>query len=205
MQSSIAVVMATFQGERFIADQFASLANQTRLPDRLVVSDDCSSDATLALIEAFAASAPFPVTIHRNQSRLGYTGNFISATRQTDAGIILFADQDDIWLPGKLHQVLVQHRLHDANASGWFIHRERLHPARRALRELTPSRAWAECDVFMECYYPHARPLRPDAVAAHLAQHPDMADASSLARFARAACFHNGFTRYFPGARQRQV
>ena len=105
MQSSIAVVMATCQGERFIAAQLASLANQTRRPDRLVVSDDCSTDATPSLVEAFAVNAPFPVAIHRNQRRLGYTCNFISATRRTDADIILFADQDDIWLPGKVAAV----------------------------------------------------------------------------------------------------
>jgi glycosyltransferase involved in cell wall biosynthesis len=296
MQSSIAVVMATCQGERFIAAQLASLANQTRRPDRLVVSDDGSSDATPSLVEAFAANAPFPVAIHRNQRRLGYTCNFISATRRTDADIILFADQDDIWLPGKvaavgealetgrdlvighdialidaegqmlvpsyfrrldtdrlpaslcikgcslafrrelisswgwpgprsgashdlwiaslamaagrrgvLDRVLVEHRLHGANASGWFVRPERLHAARRALRELTPFRGWAERDVFLECYYPLGRPLRPDAVAAEVARRPAMADARALARFGRAARFHRGFVRYFPGASHGQV
>jgi glycosyltransferase involved in cell wall biosynthesis len=294
--SSIAVVMATCQGERFVAAQLASLANQTRRPDRLLVSDDGSTDATPALVEAFAAIAPFPVTLHRNQARLGSTGNFIAATRRTDAEIILFADQDDIWLPGKiaavaaaletgpdllvghdialidadgqtlvpsyfrrlaadrlpaslcikgcslafrrdlvarwgwpapqpgashdlwiaslamaagrrgvLDRVLVEHRLHGANASGWFVRRQRLHPARRALRDLTPFRAWAERDVFLECYYPLANPLGPDAVAAAVARHPAMADARALARFARSASFHRGFARFFPGARHRTV
>jgi glycosyltransferase involved in cell wall biosynthesis len=261
-----------------------------------VVSDDCSTDATPSLVEAFAANAPFPVAIHRNQRRLGYTCNFISATRRTDADIILFADQDDIWLPGKvaavgealetgrdlvighdialidaegqmlvpsyfrrldtdrlpaslcikgcslafrrelisswgwpgprsgashdlwiaslamaagrrgvLDRVLVEHRLHGANASGWFVRPERLHAARRALRELTPFRGWAERDVFLECYYPLGRPLRPDAVAAEVARRPAMADARASARFGRAARFHRGFVRYFPGASHRQV
>ncbi len=66
-------------------------------------------------------------------------------------------------------------------------------------------RGWAERDVFMECYYPLARKLRPAAVAAAVAQRPGMADADALARFGRAARFHHGFLRYFPGARHRQV
>jgi hypothetical protein len=106
---------------------------------------------------------------------------------------------------GVLDQVLVEHRLHGANASGWFVRRERLHAARRALRKLAPFRKWAECDVFMECYYPLARPLRPDAVAAVVARRPAMADARALARFGRAAGFHRDFVRFFPGARHRQV
>jgi glycosyltransferase involved in cell wall biosynthesis len=296
MLSSIAVVMATCQGERFIAAQLASLANQTRRPDCLVVSDDGSTDATPALVEAFAAQAPFPVVIQRNERRLGYTENFISATRRTIADIVLFADQDDIWLPGKiaavgevletgrdlvighdlalidaegqmlvpsyfrrldadglpaslcikgcslgfrralisswgwpgpgsgashdlwitslamaagrrgvLDRVLVEHRLHGAQASGWFVRRDRLHAARRALRDLTLSRGWAERDAFLECYYPLARPLRPEAVAAEVARRPALADAQALARFGRAAWFHRAFLRHWPGAGHRHV
>jgi hypothetical protein len=106
---------------------------------------------------------------------------------------------------GVLDRVLVQHRLHGANASGWFVRRDRLHAARRALRRLTPFRTWAERDVFLECYYPLARPLRPEAVAAEIARAPAVADARALAQFRRAARFHGNFLRYFPGARDRQV
>lgn len=293
---AIAIVMATCQGERFIAAQLASLAQQTRPPDRLVVSDDCSTDATLSLVEAFAATAPFPVEIYGSPTRLGYAGNFISAAGRTDADMILFADQDDIWHPekvaamgaalqtgqnlvighdialidaegrmllpsyfrrleadrlpaslcikgcslgfrreliscwgwpgpqsgashdlwiatlalaagrrGVLNRVLVDHRLHGANASGWFVRRERLHAARRIVRDLTPFRRWADCDAFLECYYPLARPLRPDAVAAAVARTPALADAAALARFSRASRFHRRFLRYVPGARDRAV
>jgi glycosyltransferase involved in cell wall biosynthesis len=296
MPSNIAVVMATFEGERFIAAQLASLARQTRRPDLLLVSDDGSTDGTAALVEAFAAAAPFPVVLHRNPSRLGYAENFFAATQRTDADIILFADQDDIWLPGKiaaigealeagrdlavghdialidaagqtlvpsyfrrleaerlpaslcikgcslgfrrelisnrgwpgrqsgathdlwivslamaagrrgvLDRVLVEHRLHGANASGWFVRRERLHAGRRALRRLSPFRGWAERDVFLECYYPHARMLRPEAAAAAMARAPALADDRALAQFCRAAGFHRGFLRYVPGARDHKV
>jgi hypothetical protein len=101
--------------------------------------------------------------------------------------------------------VLVEHRLHAAQASGWFVRRARLSAARRALRAVTPFRGWAERDVFLECYYPLARPLRPEAVAAEVARCPAMADGRALARFGRAAWFHDGFLRSIPGARDRQV
>ncbi len=94
--------MATYQGERFLRPQLESLAAQTRRPDSLIISDDGSTDATLAVAEAFAASAPFPVTIRRNAARLGYAGNFIAAVRRAEGGLVFLADQDDVWHPDKL-------------------------------------------------------------------------------------------------------
>ena len=56
----ISVALCTFNGERFLGEQLASIAAQTRLPAELVVTDDASSDGTVALLEGFAQTAPFP-------------------------------------------------------------------------------------------------------------------------------------------------
>jgi len=284
--------MATYQGERFIADQLASLAAQTRLPDSLFIADDCSTDATLSVAQSFAMSASFPVAVQRNAARLGYAGNFIAAARQADGDIVCFADQDDVWHPEKLAAVgaaleggrdlvvghdirlvdaageailpsyfarlradglpaslcikgcslayrrelvdawgwpepesgishdlwiaalalaagrrgvlpraLVSHRLHDANASGWFVRRENMHPVRRVLRDLAPFRRWTEIDAFLECYFPRDRLCGPSAVADRIALCPAPGDVAPLARFRRAAAFHRMFVRHYPGAR----
>lgn len=288
--------MATYQGARFLAGQLESLAAQTRRPDSLVISDDCSTDSTLALAESFAMSAPFPVVVQRNAVRLGYAGNFISAARQADGDIVCFADQDDIWHPEKLAAVgaalkdgrhlvvghdirlvdaagagilpsyfarlraeglpaslcikgcslafrqelvdawgwpepesgishdlwiaalalaagrrgvlqrpLVAHRIHGANASGWFARRENMHRARRMLRDLTPFRSRTELDAFLECYFPFDRLGGPAAIADRIALCPAPGDAAALARFRRAAAFHRLFVRHYPGARDRCV
>ena len=62
------VAMCTYNGARFLREQLDSIAAQTRPPDELVVCDDRSTDGTTAVVEAFAASAPFPVRLHVNDS-----------------------------------------------------------------------------------------------------------------------------------------
>jgi len=98
--------MATYNGERFLREQLDSFTRQTRLPDELVVSDDQSTDRTLAIIEEFALTSPFPVDIHRNTERLGYSENFERAIGRTRGDLIFISDQDDVWFPGKIATVL---------------------------------------------------------------------------------------------------
>jgi glycosyltransferase involved in cell wall biosynthesis len=54
------------------------------------------------VLEAFAATAPFPVRIDRNVQPLGYGENFMQAARRCTGDWIAFCDQDDVWLPTKL-------------------------------------------------------------------------------------------------------
>jgi glycosyltransferase involved in cell wall biosynthesis len=98
--------MATYNGARFIGEQLESLARQTVLPSELVVTDDGSTDDTLAIVEAFAARAPFPVRIEKNPKNLGYPANFMKAASLCTSEYIAFCDQDDIWLPHKLEACL---------------------------------------------------------------------------------------------------
>ncbi len=100
----VSVAMATYNGERYLAAQLASITGQTLLPSELVVSDDGSTDATLEIIEAFARTAPFPVTILQNEKNLGFADNFLQAAEACQCPLIAFADQDDVWLPDKLRQ-----------------------------------------------------------------------------------------------------
>lgn len=97
--------MATYNGGAFLAAQLASLAHQTQLPDELVLTDDGSSDDTLAAAAAFAATAPFPVKISSNPERLGYTRNFKKAAQSCTGEVIFFCDQDDVWRLDKVERV----------------------------------------------------------------------------------------------------
>ncbi|MGI4745778.1 MAG: glycosyltransferase family 2 protein [Janthinobacterium lividum] len=98
----ISVAMATYNGQRYLQEQLDSIAAQTVLPAELVVSDDGSTDNTLALIKAFAATAPFPVRIVEKAARLGFADNFLHATTACKHDFVAFCDQDDVWLPTKL-------------------------------------------------------------------------------------------------------
>ena len=115
----ISVALCTYNGARFLPEQLASIAAQTRLPDELVVCDDGSTDDTLATLERFAATVPFPVRIIRNPVNLRSTKNFEKAISLCTGDLIALCDQDDVWLPQKLAiQAEVLER--DASIGGVF-------------------------------------------------------------------------------------
>ena len=101
-QQDVTVVLATYNGERFLGEQLASIAAQSVRPVELVVSDDGSTDRTAEIVADFAASAPFPVRWSVNSERLGYARNFLQAAASVRVGLVAFSDQDDVWLPTKL-------------------------------------------------------------------------------------------------------
>lgn len=103
-----AVVMCTYNGERFVAEQIASVLAQTRLPDQLVVVDDGSSDGTWEIVQQLAgsaASAGIEVTLRRNARNLGYVANFEYALSIPDADLLFLSDQDDVWHREKLDRM----------------------------------------------------------------------------------------------------
>ena len=113
----VSVALATYNGEKFLSSQLASLAKQTRLPDELVVCDDLSSDSTLSILHAFAVTAPFKVRVYENPINLGYIENFFHALSLCDGDLIAFCDQDDIWQEDKL-----QVQLQELIQSGAMLH-----------------------------------------------------------------------------------
>ncbi len=94
----ISVCMATYNGERHVEAQVASILAQLRPQDELVVSDDRSSDRTLELIRGFGDGR---IRVLENPGR-GVTANFENALRHATGAYLFLSDQDDLWLEGKL-------------------------------------------------------------------------------------------------------
>jgi glycosyltransferase involved in cell wall biosynthesis len=99
---SVSIAMATYNGQKHIRRQLESLSRQHQLPAELVITDDCSRDDTIAIIDSFAKSAPFPVHVYQNEMRLGYRANFMRAAGLCRSELIAFCDQDDYWYPQKI-------------------------------------------------------------------------------------------------------
>lgn len=102
MKPKISIAMATYNGARYLREQLDSFAAQHLLPDELVVCDDCSTDQTVAILNEFAATAPFAVQVHTNPRNLGYIANFGRALSLTTGDLIFLSDQDDVWQAEKL-------------------------------------------------------------------------------------------------------
>jgi glycosyltransferase involved in cell wall biosynthesis len=133
----VSVALCTYNGEKYLGKQLQSIAAQTRVPDELVVCDDCSSDATPEIIEEFARVAPFPVRFFRNRVNLRSTKNFEKAIELCDGDFIALCDQDDIWLPEKLARELAVLES-DASLGGVFSDAELIDDASR----LSGKRLW---------------------------------------------------------------
>lgn len=98
----ISIAMATYNGAKYIKEQLESFVKQTKLPDELVITDDCSNDKTIDIVKEFANSAPFKVYLFKNDKKLGYTGNFNAALSRTNGDSVFLSDQDDVWFPEKI-------------------------------------------------------------------------------------------------------
>lgn len=102
----LSIAMCTHDGSRFLSEQLESIAAQGRLPDELIICDDCSADATPEILERFRQRASFPVRVELSQKNLGTTKNFEKAIELCQEEVIALADQDDIWHPEKLGRVM---------------------------------------------------------------------------------------------------
>lgn len=100
--ASVAVLLSTRNGARFLPAQLDSLLCQTYTDWRLHWRDDGSDDATPALMEAFAHRMGASRVVTHPGGRLGVTESFLTLLRTADTDIMAFADQDDVWLPEKL-------------------------------------------------------------------------------------------------------
>ncbi|AYG04284.1 glycosyltransferase family 2 protein [Gryllotalpicola protaetiae] len=98
------VALCTHNGGRFLATQLASILSQSTAPAELIVSDDDSSDGTVAVARGGieGANARPVVRWIENRPALGVTKNFEGAITATTGELIALSDQDDVWHPDKL-------------------------------------------------------------------------------------------------------
>ena len=92
---TVAVVMCTYNGEKYLRQQLDSILAQTYPIQELIVQDDCSTDATLAILQEYEAKVPFMKVIE-NTHNLGFNLNFKTACMRATTDLIAISDQDDV-------------------------------------------------------------------------------------------------------------
>ncbi|WP_277409233.1 glycosyltransferase [Lacrimispora xylanisolvens] len=100
----ISVVMATYNGEKYIKAQLESILRQSRKPDEIIINDDNSSDSTIHILETIKNTSDIIIDIQVNKLRLGYARNFKQAIGRTRGEIIFLSDQDDVWHEKKIEK-----------------------------------------------------------------------------------------------------
>ncbi|MGG6192519.1 glycosyltransferase family 2 protein [Pantoea allii] len=101
-QSSVAILLATYNGGEFLIPQLNSFCSQSYPSWKLYVSDDGSTDNTLSILESFS-SHDSGINVYAGPKK-GFAQNFISLIKRQDieASYYAFSDQDDIWCKDKL-------------------------------------------------------------------------------------------------------
>lgn len=102
----VSVALCTYQGERYVEEQLRSILAQTRPVDEIVVGDDASTDATLAIVERVASGTSVPIVVARHEPALGVAANFSDAIARTTGDVVAFSDQDDVWHPDRIARLL---------------------------------------------------------------------------------------------------
>lgn len=104
-KSKVSVVLPCFNGERFIEKQIMSILNQTYNNIELIIVDDRSTDNTANIV--FNLVSRFPhIRFYQNSSNLGLNKNFEKAISLATSEYIALSDQDDIWLPTKIAELM---------------------------------------------------------------------------------------------------
>lgn len=107
---NVSVVLCTYEGAAYIGEQLQSILQQTRPPDEIVLSDDASGDATIAVAEELLCGSGITYEIHRNAQNIGFQQNFAQAMQRAHGDILFLSDQDDVWHPEKIARMLVPFR-----------------------------------------------------------------------------------------------
>lgn len=112
-QLTVHILLATYNGGRFLAEQLSSIARQTHANWTLTVSDDGSTDNTLDIVAQFAERVGEQVTVLNGPCQGSSTRNFFHLIQHAQvkdpSDLFAFCDQDDVWLEDKLERAVAWH------------------------------------------------------------------------------------------------
>lgn len=104
LKNRIAILLATFNGERRIQLLLNSILNQTCSDFIVYIHDDGSTDNTVSIVKGCHDKRV--VLIDDSMTRRGAKGSFMWLLQNVEADYYMFCDQDDFWLPPKIQQSL---------------------------------------------------------------------------------------------------
>jgi len=99
-REKLALLVPSFQHQRYLSQLLASICRQTRKPDEILISDDASGDGSYELLKGWARGRP-GVKIFRHQQNLGITENSNFLLSKTKSDLVLFLHSDDVLLSSR--------------------------------------------------------------------------------------------------------
>lgn len=187
MQPEVEILLATWNGERYLSEQLDSLLAQTYPHWKLLAHDDGSTDSTLDILRDYQQRYPERIHVLDDGQRFGNArDNFAHLLKHSQASYVMFCDQDDLWLPEKialtLHAmqaeeaknpdkpVLVHTDLHVVDAKGSqlshsFFAAQQLPKSHRSLLDAAVLNRVTGCTVMINQLAIHlGTPIPPQAI-----------------------------------------
>lgn len=166
----ITVLLATYNGEKYLECQLDSLLEQTYRDFTVLIGDDGSTDGTLDIIKRYVGKYPEKIKLLEGKSLGGAKHNFFRLLQAAPDGYVMFCDQDDKWLPEKIEKtykkmleteqgdentpVLVHSDLYVTDGelnviSGSFVKFQAISPERVALNEVLTQNSVTGCTAMI--------------------------------------------------------
>ena len=137
----ISILMATYNGEKYLGEQIESLFDQTANDFNLWVQDDNSTDSTWEILELYKRRFPDKINLLRNKTNMGAKDNFLHMMANIKDDYVMLCDQDDVWLPNKIEVTRAKmkelEKVHTKNAP-LLVHTD-LKVVDKALEVVSPS------------------------------------------------------------------
>ena len=128
-QAHVAVLLATYNGARYLEEQLSSIRSQIGV-DRIdvLLSDDGSTDETMQIARTWQASWPCGRFVIVEGPRDGFSENFrhLARSYDGDADYVAFSDQDDIWDQDKLAAAIGALPISSRSRGQLYVSRTRL-------------------------------------------------------------------------------
>lgn len=180
----ISVCMATYNGKAYVEEQLRSIWSELQSDDEVIVVDDASTDGTWEVLTAIKDER---ILLKRNPRNIGVNRTFEAALRCSSGDVVFLADQDDVWIPGRVRRfldalddsgaLLASSNMHFADASGVT-----LPESGRRLSSSTSAQNWRNViAVFLGTapYYGCAMAFRRELLA-HVLPFPDYLESHDL-------------------------
>jgi len=94
-KASTGVIITSYNYGHFLPEAIESVLRQTRLPDRILISDDCSKDDTYEIAIGYKNMYPDLIEVNRNEKNLGIANHFNRALSLMDTDYIMFLGADN--------------------------------------------------------------------------------------------------------------
>lgn len=123
MQETVEILLATYNGERYIREQIDSILEQEYSDWIIRACDDASTDRTYEILSEYKKRFPDKFILEKNQKGFGSAKlNFFHLIKQSTCDYVMCCDQDDVWLPDKISLTLQEMKKNEKEGLPVLIH-----------------------------------------------------------------------------------